>query len=119
MMYFFIVPSENMVPLQMYSQIEELACCGSCRGAKSNGIFSAMSVCQGGILSSEQQLFLSVLCCRVYKSNSQSCCTGRSKRLFCFMFSSYGGCDKLLPHKFSVLTHHSWTCLCNGTTLWS
>ena len=56
---------------------------------------------------------------RVCKSNSQSCCTDRRKFLFHFMFSSCGNCDKLLPQKFSVLTHHLWTCQCSGTSLWS
>lgn len=78
-----------------------------------------MCVRQGGMLSSKQQLFLSVLCCQVYKNNSRSSCTDRRKHSFRFMFSSYGNCAKLLPHKFSVLIHHLWTCLCNGTSLWS
>lgn len=79
-----------------------------------------MYIWQGGILSSKQQLFLSVLCCgqELYQNNSQSCCTDRKKCLFHFMLSSYGNCDKLLPHKFAV-THHLWTCQCKGTSLWS
>lgn len=98
------------------SWIEHLECWGTHRAACSKGIFSVMYVCQEEILSSKEQLFLSVLC---YKSNSQNCYTSRRKPFFHSVFSSYGNCDQLLPHEFSVLIHHLQTCLCNTDSVWS
>lgn len=98
------------------SGIEHLACCGTYRAACSNGIFSFMYICQGEILFSKEQLFLSVLC---YKSNSQNSCTNRRKHFFHSVFSSYGNCDQLLPQEFSVLIHHLQPHLCNTKSVWS
>lgn len=98
------------------SWIEDLACWATYRAAHSNDIFSVMYICREEVLTSKEQLFLSVLC---YKSNSQNCYTNRRKHFFHSVVSSYGNCDQLLPHKFSVLTHHLLTCLCNTKSIWS
>lgn len=101
------------------SWIEDLACCGSYRANRNNGRLSVMYICQGEILSSKEQLFLSVLCYQVYKSNSQNCYPDRRKPFFHSVFSSYGNCDQLLPHGYSVLIHHLQICMCNTKSIWS